>query len=70
MEDTLIFLHLPRTCGTTLRDILYRQYPEQLTFENKTLLETDQNFNKKNKSNKARYKPIKGHIYLVLSKTF
>lgn len=50
MNDTLIILHLPQTGGTTLRDILSRQYPEKLIFENKTLLYTDENFNAKNKS--------------------
>ncbi len=38
MNDTLIILHLPQTGGTTLRDILSRQYPEKWIFENKTLL--------------------------------
>lgn len=38
MNDTLIILHLPQTGGTTLRDILSRQYPEKWNFENKTLL--------------------------------
>ena len=37
MNDTLIILHLPQTGGTTLRDILSRQYPEKWIFENKTL---------------------------------
>ena len=50
MNDTLIILHLPQTGGTTLRDILSRQYPEKCIFENKTLLYTDENFNAKNKS--------------------
>ena len=48
MNDTLIFLHLPRTGGTTLRDILSKQYSDKVTFENKTLLDTDHNFNAEN----------------------
>ena len=59
MNDTLIFLHLPRTGGTTLRDILSKQYSDKVTFENKTLLDTDQNFNAKNKSEKRKHKLIK-----------
>jgi hypothetical protein len=63
MNDTLIFLHLPRTGGTTLRDILSKQYSDKVTFENKTLLDTDQNFNAENKSEKRKHKLIKGHVY-------
>ena len=63
MNDTLIFLHLPRTGGTTLRDILSKQYSDKVTFENKTLLDTDQNFNAENKSEKGKHKLIKGHVY-------
>ena len=63
MNDTLIFLHLPRTGGTTLRDILSKQYSDKVTFENKTLLDTDQNFSVENKSEKGKHKLIKGHVY-------
>jgi len=68
MNDTLIFLHLPRTGGTTLRDILNRQYPNDATFENKTLLDTDQNFNVDNSSEKDQYTLIKGHVYFGIHK--
>ena len=63
MNDTLIFLHLPRTGGTTLRDILSRQYPAGETFENKTLTDTDDNFNERNMDEKSGFKLIKGHVY-------
>ncbi|MDP7527511.1 MAG: sulfotransferase family 2 domain-containing protein [Candidatus Marinimicrobia bacterium] len=63
MNDTLIFLHLPRTGGTTLRDILFRQYPADETFENKTLTDTDDNFNERNMDEKSGFKLIKGHVY-------
>ncbi len=63
MNDILIFLHLPRTGGTTLRDILSNQYPENETFENKTLLDTDRNFNDNNINEMSQYKLIKGHVY-------
>ncbi len=33
MNDTLIFLHLPRTGGTTLRDILSKQYSKPCTLK-------------------------------------
>ena len=29
MEDILIYLHIPKTGGTTLRDIIQRQYKTQ-----------------------------------------
>ncbi|MDP6726841.1 MAG: sulfotransferase family 2 domain-containing protein [Candidatus Marinimicrobia bacterium] len=63
MNDTLIFLHLPRTGGTTLRDILTKQYSDQETFENKTLLDTDGNFNENRVNQMSGYKLIKGHVY-------
>jgi hypothetical protein len=63
MNDTLIFLHLPRTGGTTFRDILDKQYPDDITFENKTLLDTDPNFNVDNKPEKVQFKLVKGHVY-------
>lgn len=63
MNDTVIFLHLPRTGGTTLRDILAMQYSDLESFENKTLTDTDNNFNHENISEKSIYKLIKGHVY-------
>ena len=63
MNDTLIFLHLPRTGGTTLRDILDKQYPDDVTLENKSLLDTDPNFNVDNKPEKDQFKLVKGHVY-------
>ncbi|MFQ6678154.1 MAG: sulfotransferase family 2 domain-containing protein [Fidelibacterota bacterium] len=63
MNDIIIFLHLPRTGGTTLRDILSKQYSEAVTFENKTLLDIDHNFIANNKFDKADLKLIKGHVY-------
>ncbi len=63
MNDTLIFLHLPRTGGTTLRDILSKQYSDHETFENKTLLDTDENFNESLVNQMSRYNLIKGHVY-------
>jgi hypothetical protein len=41
MKKKIIFLHLPRTGGTTLRDILAKQYLNDVTFENKSLFDTD-----------------------------
>ena len=63
MNDTLIFLHLPRTGGTTLRDILSKQYSEKVTFENRTLIEMDDNFNKNTINEKSGYRLIKGHVF-------
>lgn len=68
MFDTLIFLHLPRTGGTTLRDILSKQYPERKTFENKTLLDTDENFNNSKINELSHYNLIKGHVYFGVHK--
>ncbi len=62
MNDTLIFFHLPRTCVTTIKDILAKQYPEGLTFENKTLINSDHNFNLGNTSEKDKYILIKDRV--------
>ena len=32
MKEVLFFLHIPKTAGTTLRNVLYRQYPKQSIF--------------------------------------
>jgi hypothetical protein len=68
MNDTLVFLHLPRTGGTTLRDILTKQYSNKETFENKTLMDTDNNFNVNNTIGKEKYKLVKGHVYFGIHK--
>ncbi len=68
MNDTLIFLHLPRTGGTTLRDILSRQYSAHETFENRTLTDTNDNFNERDVTEKSGFKLIKGHVYFGIHK--
>ena len=31
-QDSLVFLHIPKTAGTTLRDIISRQYDKDAIF--------------------------------------
>lgn len=57
------YFYTSRTGGTTLRDILSRQYPAGETFENKTLTDTDDNFNERNMDEMSGFKLIKGHVY-------
>jgi len=44
MRNTIIFLHIPRTGGTTFRDILERYYHSRNVIEIKNFINTDISF--------------------------
>jgi galactose-3-O-sulfotransferase len=62
---TVIFLHIPRTGGTTLKKIPDRNYgrDQTLTFYDSARLEEVERFAKLPESERAKYKFIKGHLH-------
>lgn len=62
---TLIFLHIPKTGGTTSRRILERNYSrgEILTFKGADHAAEVERFAKSPESERSRYRLIQGHLY-------
>ena len=69
MEKQIIFNHIPKTDGTTLRIILNRVYkPEQVYFLKSTKIgESVENFLKLHQSGRERYRVIAGHAACMLN---
>ena len=65
---TLIFLHIPKTGGTTFRKILEGYYPrkEILTFSDANHTAEVERFAKSAESARAGYRLIQGHLYFGL----
>ena len=61
---TLIFLHIPKTGGTTFRRILERNYPrdETLTFSGADYSAQLEQFALSAEADRARYRAIQGHL--------
>jgi hypothetical protein len=61
---TVIFLHIPKTGGTTFHKILERNYApdETLTFDGSRHPTEIESFAKLPESHRARYRLIKGHV--------
>ncbi|HST29303.1 MAG TPA: sulfotransferase family 2 domain-containing protein [Chthoniobacterales bacterium] len=62
---TLIFLHVPKTGGTTFRKILERNFDrkEVLTFKDGDYAAELERFAKSPESERLRYRLIQGHLY-------
>ena len=60
MRNTIIFLHIPRTGGTTFRDILERYYHSRNVIEIKKFLNTEKNIKSMTKERRSSIHLIKG----------
>ena len=63
-EPAVIFLHIPKTGGTTLQHILRRSYPrnEICTFKDANRESQIENFKRLSAGERARYRLIQGHL--------
>ena len=66
--DTLIFLHIPKTGGSTLHKILERSYRRDqiLTFDGRDHRREEEDFMRASEAQRARYRLIKGHVHFGL----
>ena len=67
-SPTVIFLHLPKAAGTTLKDIIHRQYcPEQIyELDSTQFIQAQENFKQLDQTEKANIKILMGHMYFGL----
>ena len=67
-STTVIFLHLPKAAGTTLKDILHRQYQtdEIYQLDNTQFIEAQEKFKQLGQAEKAKFKIVTGHMYFGL----
>ncbi|QIZ72498.1 sulfotransferase family 2 domain-containing protein [Oxynema aestuarii] len=63
-EKTLFFLHIPKAAGTTLNDIITRQYKSESVFQTNpvNIRESKNKLIKMSESDKENFKVIKGHM--------
>ena len=62
-NKTVIFLHIPRTAGTTLHRIIERHYPSSQIFSTGLLAqESMEKFKSFSESTRARLRMVKGHM--------
>ena len=64
----VIFLHIPKAAGTTLRDILYRQYEKEHIYEldGKKFSQSQEDFKHLNAKEKDKIRLLMGHMYFGL----
>lgn len=69
LEPSLIFLHIPKTAGTTLHRILERQYEASTIFTIGNYENID-DFKQIPESQKEKIRLLKGHMYFGLHESF
>ena len=64
----VIFLHIPKAAGTTLRDILYRQYEKEYIYEldGQNFLQSQEDSKHLNAKEKDKIRLLMGHMYFGL----
>ena len=68
MRNTIIFLHIPRTGGTTFRDILERYYHSRNVIEINNFINTEKNIKSITKERRSSIHLIKGHLNFGIHK--
>jgi len=70
--EALIFLHIPKAGGTTLRRVIERQYPKQSIFhiDGNRVRESIQDFKSLSEHERAHIKCLKGHMWFGLHEYF
>jgi len=63
VEQTIIFLHIPKTAGTTLHRIIERHYPQERIFSLGAIAQKSiREFKTLNPARRARIRVLKGHM--------
>ena len=67
-EKLVIFLHIPKAAGTTLRDILYRQYEKEYIYEldGQNFVQSQEDFKYLDAKEKDKIQLLMGHMYFGL----
>jgi hypothetical protein len=70
MESTVVFNHIPKTGGTTLRIVFNRMYGQENIFwiESTSVAKSLESFMKLNNRDRGRYKVVTGHGAALLRK--
>ena len=68
MRNTIIFLHIPRTGGTTFRDILERYYHSRNVIEINNFINTEKKIKSITKERRSSIHLIKGHLNFGIHK--
>jgi len=65
---TIVFLHIPKAAGTTLKDILYRQYSADEIYEldAKQFIQSQEDFKQLDPAQKNKINILMGHMYFGL----
>lgn len=70
LEVSVIFLHIPKTAGTTLHTILERQYEAHTIFTIDNDKKYIDDFKQLSESQKEKIRLLKGHMYFGLHESF
>lgn len=64
----VIFLHIPKAAGSTLKDILYRQYEKEYIYEldSQKFFQSQEDFKQLNTKEKDKIQLLMGHMYFGL----
>ena len=67
-SPVVIFLHIPKAAGTTLRDILYRQYEKEYIYEldGQNFVRSLEDFKQLDPKEKEKVRLLMGHMYFGL----
>ncbi len=67
-ETAVIFLHIPKTAGSTLHQIIRRQYPERYIYHLGSHADSQLNFNNLPLHRRAQIKVLMGHFEMGIDK--
>lgn len=64
MKKTLVFIHIPKTAGSTFSNVLAKQYKNSYQISGLSPLESLENFRSLSLEGKKKYDCVKGHLSL------
>lgn len=68
-NETIIFLHIPKTAGTTLDQIIFRHYPFKKVYQTGLIAQQGvSDFKEMSEEDRAKYRLLKGHLNFGIHK--